>query len=414
MTLPSASLAGAAGRRLGRGCRSASLACLVALAPVMVVAHRSSVLALTLAAAFAVAAKLLDGGGAALRAVVARSLAGPLGLACVAFLAWALLSAGWSASPALSVQALGEFTLPLVAALVLAAALPAVDRRHAALALGASLLLASAMVLADLASGLALRRATGLRPDSFVLNRPALVLVVLLPPAICLLLRQRAIGAALLVAALVSMAALRSDSGAARLGLAAMAAAAAVTALSDRAALALAGAGLALALALAPVMGDLAERWLPDRAHQALAGSHARDRVDIWLSYGAALREAPMAGQGFGASAKLGGAPVAGRVAPEHAAYLAVGHPHAAPLQLWVELGAVGAALAGAVAWLLVRALAGLSRAARLAAIPLLAAVVAVSLVGHGAWQGWWPAAIGAAVVWLRLAAAGESADDSA
>jgi hypothetical protein len=25
-----------------------------------------------------------------------------------------------------------------------------------------------------------------------------------------------------------------------------------------------------------------------------------------------------------------------------------------------------------------------------------------VSLVGHGAWQGWWPAAIGAALVWLR------------
>jgi hypothetical protein len=49
-----------------------------------------------------------------------------------------------------------------------------------------------------------------------------------------------------------------------------------------------------------------------------------------------------------------------------------------------------------------------LSRIARLAgefravSLALLAAVAAVSLVGHGAWQGWWPAAIGAAVVWLR------------
>jgi hypothetical protein len=34
----------------------------------------------------------------------------------------------------------------------------------------------------------------------------------------------------------------------------------------------------------------------------------------------------------------------------------------------------------------------------------LLAAVVAISLIGHGAWQGWWPAAIGAAIVWLRAA----------
>jgi hypothetical protein len=34
----------------------------------------------------------------------------------------------------------------------------------------------------------------------------------------------------------------------------------------------------------------------------------------------------------------------------------------------------------------------------------LMAGVAAVSLVGHGAWQGWWPAAIGAAVVWFRFA----------
>jgi hypothetical protein len=34
--------------------------------------------------------------------------------------------------------------------------------------------------------------------------------------------------------------------------------------------------------------------------------------------------------------------------------------------------------------------------------LALFAAVAAVSIVGHGAWQGWWVAAIGAAVVWLR------------
>ena len=34
----------------------------------------------------------------------------------------------------------------------------------------------------------------------------------------------------------------------------------------------------------------------------------------------------------------------------------------------------------------------------------------AVSLVGHGAWQGWWAASLGTAVVWFRVAARQESA----
>jgi exopolysaccharide production protein ExoQ len=33
-----------------------------------------------------------------------------------------------------------------------------------------------------------------------------------------------------------------------------------------------------------------------------------------------------------------------------------------------------------------------------------------VSLVGHGAWQGWWAASLGTAVVWFRVAARQESA----
>ena len=142
---------------------------------------------------------------------------------------------------------------------------------------------------------------------------------------------------------------------------------------------------------------------LPPALHSELAGSHSRDRVDIWLSFGAALREAPLVGHGFGSAARLGAAAVAGAVAPAHATYLAVGHPHSAPLQVWVELGAIGAALAIASLFLLVWRMTGWSREARLFGLPLLAAVASVSLVGQGAWQGWWPAAIGASIVLFRL-----------
>jgi O-antigen ligase len=79
-------------------------------------------------------------------------------------------------------------------------------------------------------------------------------------------------------------------------------------------------------------------------------------------------------------------------------------HPHNAALQVWVELGAIGAALAIAVVVLLLRRIAKLPGEMLAVSLALLSAVAAVSLVGHGAWQAWWPAAIAAAIVWLRAA----------
>ena len=69
-----------------------------------------------------------------------------------------------------------------------------------------------------------------------------------------------------------------------------------------------------------------------------------------------------------------------------------------------VELGAAGAALAIVVVVLLLWRIARLPGEMPAVSLALLAAVTAVSLVGHGAWQAWWPAAIAAAIVWLRAA----------
>ena len=80
---------------------------------------------------------------------------------------------------------------------------------------------------------------------------------------------------------------------------------------------------------------------------------------------------------------------------------LAVGHPHSAPVQAWVETGLVGAAL------LALAALACLARLRRLPAadlaprLALFSAAFAIAAVGHGAWQGWWVAALAAAILWF-------------
>ena len=104
----------------------------------------------------------------------------------------------------------------------------------------------------------------------------------------------------------------------------------------------------------------------------------------------------------------MGETSVAAACRPSTARSLAVGHPHNAAIQIWAELGAVGAILAAGVARPRLAIDRGTCRAPRFGAASraLLAAIAAVSLVGHGAWQGWWAAAIGAAIVWFRLPSA--------
>jgi O-antigen ligase len=70
-------------------------------------------------------------------------------------------------------------------------------------------------------------------------------------------------------------------------------------------------------------------------------------------------------------------------------------HTHSAPLQIWLELGGVGAVLCAAlVLWAAARAEA-LYRAARDRAVlaAVLAAMFSVAFVSYGVWQSWWIAA---------------------
>ena len=83
---------------------------------------------------------------------------------------------------------------------------------------------------------------------------------------------------------------------------------------------------------------------------------------------------------------------------------LAVGHPHNIFLQIWAELGIVGATLAGAILMMMVALIGRLPRGESVIALGLVGSCTAVAFVEHGAWQGWWIAAVGAAVAWTREA----------
>jgi O-antigen ligase len=272
------------------------------------------------------------------------------------------------------------------------------------LMLAGSLALACAAILLQLWTDSALRRAVALRADDFIYNRPTLTVLLLTIPLAWMLLRggHRRVGWAVLAAAGATI--LISSSGASVLGASVALAAYGLARSFGRGAAIAVGAGLVLAIALAPATGSIAERVLPSSVHDGLAHANTRARVEIWTTFGEAVWQAPLLGGGFGVSPTLAQNRPVPAVPGSDTATVVLWHPHNAALQVWVELGAVGAALAIAVVVLLVRRIAALPSEMLAVSLALLAAVAAVSLVGHGAWQAWWPAVIGAAVVWLRAA----------
>jgi hypothetical protein len=323
----------------------------------------------------------------------------PLAVPIGAFAIWSGLSLIWSDQKSLTIFALMEFWWPVAMAFIAAIILLKRVPDKALLWLAGGILVAALIIIIDLKTHMQLRQMLGMRANSFVQNRPVVTLLVLLPAVMSALFAQHYKMMPLLMACGVAAAIFLSESGAARLGLAAMVLVyGAVYVLPRLSRLIFTGAILLL-LALAPFLGEISARLIPPEMHQTLSESHSKARVDIWRSYGAAIREQPWLGAGFGVSTKLDQTPVAQQVAPEFQLLLAVGHPHNAFVQIWAELGLIGAALA-ATLWLgLMRSLRPLSVSFQALALSLMAAILAVALVGHGAWQGWWPASIGAALI---------------
>lgn len=384
---------------------AAAVVLLAALPVAMVIANRSSI-------AFLVASTLCALGGIAVERRMAElvrdlgaTLTRPLGLATLAFLGWSVLSLFWSEARTTSLHFVGEFWLPCTAALILGFTLPQRLSRTGLWVIAGTLLLGCLIILVELALGLDHRLAFGARAVETIFNRPAVTILTLAIPVLAGLLDRRRAAwrfSAVALFAAVAVVAATTESGAAALGLLVAVVVLAVARLARRFAMAGGAIAVVLVLASAPLLGPLAETTVPGSVHQVLSGAHTRERVAIWSAFAAVVREEPVIGTGFATSARMPSLSVAARVEPRYVPDLSMNHPHNAALQVWVELGAVGAALATLVLLLTLGGIARLQKRPFLVALPLFATVAAISLVSHGAWQGWWAAVVGAAVVLAR------------
>ena len=340
-----------------------------------------------------------------------RVLPMPGGAAVVAALAlglWGAASAAWAIEPGRALTT----GLSLAGMVLLAAgAAQAVQDSDAAtrnrlvllLAIGLGVGLAAAAI--DTLTGNAIRAGVrGLREVpmtlAFGLKPAGSVMALLLPLAAALpwpaLPR---IGFLLLGAAVLIL--LPGDTAkiAAVVGLVA----AGATYLAPRAMPRLVGAGLGVKILAMPLLVALVPALPLERLPQS-----ALHRMMIWDFAVERIAERPLLGWGMEASREIPGGrdrPTAAALdrmrvtdpgmrrwfAEPHVQILPL-HPHNGALQLWLELGGIGAAIAALLAWFLGVAAARAPSPA--AATGVLASAAVTAMLSFGAWQAWWVAAM--------------------
>lgn len=406
------------GRNLPQRLTEIGAAIMVLIPLAMWLANRSAPLVLGLAVIPFAAAAVMAGRATDIAARLRSLLSTPLALALVAFLAWALVSILWSHKPSASLRAWAELALPIAFALAVAASGRFTPRPAWLRALALAIILACLLAMVELASGLSQRAELGIgKLMSFVFNRPAITALVLAVPAIHGLwtmpvARRFDRGLAIVLAMLVIALALRSESASARLGVAVCAISWALSACWPRLTLKAVGCAFLLTMLMAPVLGIAAHNGMPSVILNRFAVMTGQARIDIWQSFGEVVRARPIAGAGFGTSANMDQNPVAAAVAPEHRTLLGVGHPHDMPLQAWAETGAIGAGILAAAGLLLLVRLRRLPAREMAPRLALFAAAFAISVVGHGAWQGWWIAVLGAGILWFGTEAPARQGED--
>lgn len=367
---------------------------LAAIPLAMWAATRSAPLFLGLAALAFLVAGYAGEGLAPMRARVWKLISSPLGLLLFAFALWALVSTSWSHSPVSGLRMLGEFTLPALAGLVIAASGAFSPSRRLMRVLAVTVILAAGLLYYEFLTEFAVRKWLALdrRQEIFYFNRAALTCLILSVPVIHGLWREgegRDRALAGLVGLVVATLVFASDSEAAKLGLVVMVVARLALAVAPRLTLATTAAAFLATMALAPAIGPVLEAQMPTSLRSKLHPSH-EVRIDIWETFGEAAMLRPLVGYGFNAAATLDQSPVAQGISEARRALLPIGHPHSAPLQAWVDTGLIGAALLAAAGLLLLARLWRLPPARAAMPAAFFAGCFAIVVVAHGAWQGWW------------------------
>ncbi len=330
-------------------------------------------------------------------------------------LVWGLLSSLWAVEPdhsALLAFRLGVLLLAGFALLDAAGGLDDADAKRLGLVAAVSGLLLLGLVAADILTDAAvmswiksLNRSPGSNDYlTFINNGVAMLALLAWPVAFALMRRFGPLAATLFLAAAAFLV-WRGNASTPLLGLAAGAAVFLAALLAGKLALRLAYGGLTAYLLAMPLL--LKFVFLPNLESLRLNKKlwSLLHRFEIWNFGFTRFLEKPLAGWGFDSSREIPGGH--GHLANFPAAELMPLHPHNSALQVWLELGAIGATLFALMLVMTGRRIESLApdRMAAAFAAATLAGFAAQAQLSFGTWQNWWLASVALTVMVYRAGA---------
>ena len=317
-------------------------------------------------------------------------------VAAALLLCWAVASILWSVDPELSVKRSFRLFLMIAMGTMVAVFLPRwclSDRARKFIVLATFLTLAA--VIGDTLMGSPMGRM--LMDGGDPLDRAATVLVILIWPVGLLAYRQFGLTGLGVLAVATALAVGLLNNKAAMLAALLGCAAAAAAALKPRLGTMMTSAAVLVFAVLVPLSIGSFKTEIQNFVADTSIEASLRHRMHIWSFSAERALEKPLTGWGMGGSRAVPGG-------NEIRTYLRSDgqsggqgealplHPHNGFLQIFLELGLVGTALAAAAVFLILRKLSLAAERSGLAP-PVAGFVLSALVVGSisfGAWQGWW------------------------
>lgn len=216
-------------------------------------------------------------------------------------------------------------------------------------------------------------------------NRPSVVLVLCFSAAFLAVRRVWRPEAGWALGGVLIVLVLMSESQSAAAGMVIWMVVYCVSAIAPNLAIQLAtwgGAGLILSM---PLVFLVLLKFDTERAIEIPAASVGA-RLDIWYATSLEVLNSPIWGHGLEASRSIKDwqTDFVYFVGPN------IPHPHNGPLQIWLDLGLIGAVVAAAIWVYFSRKIRSYSADQRPALIAGLVAFLCILSVSHGVWQSWW------------------------
>ena len=319
----------------------------------------------------------------------------PGGLTVIALVGLMILSLMWSPLTERAVSHLLHFAGALVLAAISIATTIRFRMHFDSLVVALALFVASGLLAIDIWLAGALREALFLSTDVFRLNRATVAITLFLPLATALLVGERRFVFLCILWVSTIAAALLSVSYSAKLAFAVIVLVLPITVALPRIVHRLTTFALPLTVLAMPWIASVANSLVPARIHEAVGYGSLTIRGEIWQETVPFIWKKPFFGWGIEASHVLPHLPEAAHLTQVQRDLLSWGHTHNAPLQIWLELGAVGAALTAAALYFGLRSLRALPPTLLPYATTTVIAAFAIACVSHGAWQAWWWALLG-------------------